>query len=291
MFRIIAGLIILVVIAGCGKDQAQTTIGKDKSPLICHVGGTMRPLMVKLAKLYEAKTGQKISINSAGSGELLAHIELMQVGDIYVCHDPFLDLLMKKKLGVDGWVIAELFPVIIVQKGNPKKITGLKDFTRDDIEIFLTDYKHSSLGRMLPTIFSKAGINFKQLVKQKNIHTNKSGSYVGNMIKLKNADAAIVWKVVAELRANAVEQISIDNYLPAPFVDMVTGATGKAYKLTPMRVTIATLKCSTQPTAAAKFAQFLTSATATKALTVAGYKVNAASPGAVYKNGVACDDH
>jgi molybdate transport system substrate-binding protein len=289
VFRIILGLIILVAIAGCGKEQA--TASKSKSPLICHVGGTMRPLIAKLAKLYEDKTGQKISINSAGSGELLAHIELMQVGDIYVCHDPFLDLLMKKQLGIDGWVIAELFPVIIVQKGNPKKITGLKDFTRDDIEIFLTDYKHSSLGRMLPTIFSKAGIDFKQLVKQKNIHTNKSGSYVGNMIKLKNADVAIVWKVVAELRANAVEQIYIDNYLPVPFVDMVTGATGKAYKLTPMRVTVATLKCSTQPTAAAKFAQFLTSATATKALTDAGYKANATSSRAVYKNGTACDDH
>jgi len=62
VFRIILGLIILVVIAGCGKEQA--TASKSKSPLICHVGGTMRPLIAKLAKLYEDKTGQKISINS-----------------------------------------------------------------------------------------------------------------------------------------------------------------------------------------------------------------------------------
>ena len=275
MFRTIAGLITLLILcSGCGKEKKQMEIKKKTEPLICHVGGTMRPMIAELAKLYEKNTGQKVSVNSAGSGELLAYIELQKEGDVYVCHDPFLDILMKKKLGVEGWVIAELFPVIIVQKGNPEKITGLKDLTRDDLEIFFTDYRLSSLGRMLPTIFKKAGIDFDKLKTKKNIYTNKSGSYVGNMVTMKNADAGIVWEVVAKLRSDSLDIVNIDKFLPVPHVDMVTSATGKNYPLTPMRVTVATLKCSEQPDKAARFAEFLSSDKVAERLKKAGYKID-----------------
>ena len=40
---------------------------KTARPLTCHVGGTMRPVMQKLAEMYEKETGQHIEINSARS--------------------------------------------------------------------------------------------------------------------------------------------------------------------------------------------------------------------------------
>ncbi|MFC1738451.1 substrate-binding domain-containing protein [Planctomycetota bacterium] len=126
-FVIIAVLLILL-------NQLSQPSGDD--PLICHVGGTMTPVLTELAKMYQQKTGQAVEINSAGSGELLAHIDLHKRGDVYVSHDPFLDILMQKfKMGIDGWLLAELTPVIAVSKGNPKNIQGLKDLTRDDVEL------------------------------------------------------------------------------------------------------------------------------------------------------------
>jgi molybdate transport system substrate-binding protein len=279
-----ASLLALLILAGCSESQAPKK-AKEAKPLMCHVGGTMRPLVAELAELYKKETGQIVEINSAGSGELLAHIEMQKRGDVYVCHDPFIDFLMKRNLGIDGWVIGELFPVIIVQKGNPKNIKGLKDLTRDDVKVFLTDYKLSSLGRMLPTIFKKAGINFEELNKKKKIGTNRSGGCVGNMVKMKNADAGIVWKVVAELRSDAVDIINIDKFIPVANVDMVTSATGKDYALTPMRVTVATLKCSKQLDAAAKFADFLVSDKVTEAFKSAGYKLDPKLVGKAYENG------
>ncbi len=246
------GLLISFFI-GCDSSQQQ------KDVLTCHVGGTMRPIIQKLAKLYEEETGQKIEINSAGSGELLAHIEMQKEGDLYVCHDPFLDILMKKRLGINGWTIAELTPIILVQKGNPKNIKGLKDLIAPDIDLALTDYKRSSLGRMLSTIFSKAGLDLETIKKSKLITTNKSGSYVATLVEMKNADAAIVWKAVASLRTDDTDYINIDEHLPVPYVDCITSATGKSYKLTPMRVTIATLECSNKKIPAQKFAEFLLS--------------------------------
>jgi molybdate transport system substrate-binding protein len=235
--------------------------GADSLPLVCHVGGTMRPVLQQLARLFEEQTGQKVEINSAGSGELLAHIEGQRLGDLYVCHDPFLDILMQKyEMGVDGWVIAELTPVIVVAKGNPKGIGGLKDLTRPDVSLALTDYTRSTLGRMLKTIFSKADVDFEQLNRDKKITIHKSGGYVANLVVTGNADAAMCWRAVAALRTDGLDVVELPvQHLPIPEVDAVTSATGKDYPLTPVRVTIATLTCASQPERAAEFAEFLTS--------------------------------
>ena len=151
---------------------------------------------------------------------------------------------------VDGYLLAELTPVITVQKGNPKNINGLKDLTRDDVELILTDYKGSSLGRMLSTIFSKANIDFEKLNETKKIHTNRSGGYAANFVMTGNADATMVWNAVAHLRSDKLDVIHIDGQLPVPHVLAVTCASGITFKLTPMRVTAETLTCSKKSAAA-----------------------------------------
>ncbi|MEA2013585.1 MAG: substrate-binding domain-containing protein, partial [Verrucomicrobiota bacterium] len=123
-----------------------------------------------------------------------------------------------------------------------------------------TDYKKSSLGRMMPTIFKKVGIDFKELNRKKRINIHKKGGYVANMVKTNNGDVGICWNAIAKLREETLDIIEIpQNQLPTPQIDAVSSATGKSFFLTPMRVTIATLKCSTNPEASKRFAEFLTS--------------------------------
>ena len=263
-------LLLACAVAGC--DDGEPSKGE---PLICHVGGTMRPVMLELAKRYERETGQAVEINSAGSGELLAHIELQSTGDLYVCHDPFLDILMRKvDMGVDGWTVAELTPVIIVAEGNPKNVQGLADLARNDVALALTDFDRSTLGRMLPTIFAKAGINVHALVQRKDVQINKSGGYVANLVVTGNADAALVWNAVARLRADDLDVVRLpDAHLPTPHVDAMTSATGGSYALTPVRVTMATLTCSRQPKAAQAFAEFVASSRAATVFEAFGFTV------------------
>jgi len=276
-------LLAIAVLTGCSpKDETNPA-------LVCHVGGTMRPVFDKLAEVYEQETGQKIEINSAGSGELLANIELLAEGDLYISHDPFLDIIMGKKLALDGWTLGEIYPVIVVQKGNPKNIRSLKDFTRKDIQLALTDYRLSTLGRLLPTIFAKAGLNLEQLTREKNIIVHRSGSYVGNLVVMKNADAALVWAAVAALRRDTLDSIPIADSLPIPHVDAVTSATGKTYILTPVRVTICSLKCSKQPDAAEEFTQFVISNRAKDILEEYGFGVPETLRRQEYKNGQKLD--
>jgi len=272
-------LVCVLSLMGCGK--------KDKSgePLLVHVGGTMRPVFEELAKTYEKETGQKVHVNSAGSGELLANIELQAEGDLYVCHDPFLDIIMHRQLAIDGWTVAEIYPVILVQEGNPKNIKTLKDLTRKDVQLALTDYKLSTLGRMLPTIFNKAGMDIHKITKEKNIIIHRSGSYVANLVSMKNADAAMVWEAVSILRKEDVDSIPITEHLPVRWVDTVTSATGKDYKLTPVRVTICSLKCSDQMEAGQKFIDFVISKRVRDILEDYGFGVPADLRIQEYKNG------
>lgn len=273
-------LLVAAVLSGCSPKDSTS------AALLCHVGGTMRPVFEKLAEVYEAETGTKVEINSAGSGELLANIELQAEGDLYVSHDPFLDIIMSKGLAVNGWTIGEIYPVIIVQKGNPKNIRTLNDLARDDIQLALTDYSLSTLGRLLPTIFGKAGMNLAALTQQKNIIIHRSGSYVANLVAMKNADAALVWEAVAALRRDTLDSIPITEHLPVPYVDAVTSATGKSYTLTPVRVTICSLNCSKQPEAAEPFMKFVTSARAKQILEEYGLGVPDELRRQEYKNGV-----
>ncbi|MBL8027512.1 MAG: substrate-binding domain-containing protein, partial [Fibrobacteres bacterium] len=91
-----------------------------EEPILCYVGGTMRPAMEELVKTYEAKTGKKVLVDYSGSGELIVKIKQTKKGDLFVAHDPFHAQVMKEGLGVKGWMIASVVPVIVVQKGNPK---------------------------------------------------------------------------------------------------------------------------------------------------------------------------
>jgi molybdate transport system substrate-binding protein len=280
--RIWTLLLAAAVLSGCSPKN------KANAPLQCHVGGTMRPVIEKLAEVYLEETGQKVEINSAGSGELLANIEMQAEGDLYVSHDPFLDIIMSKNLAVNGWTVGEVYPVIIVQKGNPKNIQTLQDLARSDVELALTDYQLSTLGRLLPTIFKKAGMDLDALTQEKNIIIHRSGSYVANLVTMKNADAALVWDAVAALRRDTVDSVQITKHLPVPYVDAITSATGKSYKLTPVRVTICSLKCSKQPAKAEAFMEFVVSDRAKAILEEYGFGVTDTLRKQEYKNGQQC---
>ena len=248
--------VLALAAGGCRKSGTLTV----------HVGGTMRPVIIELAEMYEKQTGQKVEINAAGSGELLAHIESHKEGDLYVCHDPFMDKLMDRKLGVDAWTIAELTPVIVVPKGNRRGITDLKQLEAEDVSLALTDFEKSTLGYILPTMFKKAEIDLEKLKKRANVSTFRQGGQAAQYVATGNADAAIVWNAVAHLRSASLDAVPIDpKYLPERDKDTVTSAaTAKTYTLIPVRVTVATLKCSAHPEEARKFAEFLTSEEATK---------------------------
>lgn len=276
-------LVVLMVAALLFLPEDGTT---EDAAVLCHVGGTMTPVFEALIEAWHAGGGHPVEISSAGSGELMASIEMQKRGDLYVCHDPYMDVIIARGLATDAWYLAELRPVLVVRKGNPKHIRGLRDLTRDDVRLALTDREYSTLGHMLPLIFAKAGLDLAALCGRKQVPTHRSGSHVANLVGLGSVDAGVVWQAVAHLRRDRVEVIPIDPFLPEPGVDIITSATGRDYDIAPVKVTLIGLTCARHAAAARDFTAFVLGPQGRQIVQDFGYHLDDKAGRQEYRNGL-----
>ena len=242
------GLAAMAFLPGCGGD--------DGPALYCYVGGTMRPAMEELARLYLEQTGHRVELDYGDSGSNMIKAEATRKGDLYVAHDPFHGAMDRRGLSVEGWTVATLQPVIAVAKGNPKKIGGLKDLARPGIRIILTDANYSTVGHINEVMFRRTGL--KAEIEKNVVTRTKMGGEAANAVILGHADATIVWNAVAHLRAKDLDAVPVEPpYRPDPSVDAVTSATFGPIDMSTVRVTVDLLKSSRRPEDACAFALFL----------------------------------
>jgi molybdate transport system substrate-binding protein len=247
-------LVLSLVLGAAGPALA----GDAPAPLLVHIGGTMKPAMEEICKLYEQETGRKIEVNYGDSGELMIKLKEMGKGDIIVVHDPFPGKLEKDGLVDKSYTVAVLTPVIAVKKGNPKKITGIKDLARDDVKVGLTDAKYSTTGHIVDVMFKKAGI--AEAMAKKEIPRARSGGEMANAVKIGTVDATIVWNAVVFARRDTLDAIDIDPAVrPDPTVDAVTSATYGKLDMSSAKVVLMTLKKAGDIEAARKLAELATS--------------------------------
>jgi len=228
------------------------------APLLVHVGGTMRPAMEELCKLFTAETGIRTEMNYNDSGALITAIETARKGDACVVHDPFGAAMEKKGLAARTYTVAALTPVIVVKKGNPLQIRGVKDLARKDVKVALTDALYSTGGHVVDVVFRKAGLT--EAMGAKDIVRARSGGEVANAVKLGTVDAAIVWNAVAFARKADLDVVALDPaVLPDARADAVTSATYGPIDMSVIRVTLTTLKTAAHPDAVRRLAEFVVS--------------------------------
>lgn len=223
--------------------------------LLVHVGGTMRPAMEEICKIFEQESGIKVDVNYNDSGALMTVIETTGKGDVCVVHDPFAPAMEKKGMVDRIYTVATLTPVIVVRKGNPKNVLGVKDLARADVKVGLTDEKYSTVGHIMPVVFRRAGIADAMSAKNKDIVRARGSGEMANAVKIGTVDAAVVWNAVAFQRRDALDSVTIDPAaMPDAKVDAITSATYGPIDMSYTKVTLMTLKCSKQIEAARKLA-------------------------------------
>lgn|GEM_PF-142406 len=244
----------LLVLGGSGSAENPD----ENDPLLCFVGGTMRPAMEKLVEMYKAKTGIPVLLDYADSGELFIRAEQTRRGDLLVVHDPYLAVAVNKGLADQGYTVAGLTGVIVVAKGNPKKIQGFTDLAKPGIRLIFTDPIYSTLGHIVELMCEKTELYDKIMANC--VTRTKTGGEAANAVGLGTVDAAIVWNAVAFLRRDKLDAIPIESrFQPQPGVDTVTTATFGLIDMSRVRVTAITLSFSKQIEKARAFAAFLAS--------------------------------
>lgn len=245
--------IMLVGVCSCGRKPVA-----EREPLLCYVGGTMRPAVEELARQYEAATQQKVLLDFGDSGQLMIKIEQTRRGDIYVCHDPFLAGAIRKGLAVEGRTVSALDPVIVVPRGNPKGIMRFTDLAKPGIRLVLTEAQYSTMGHIVDRMAEKIGI--QEPLNSNVVSRTRSGGEAANAVVMQMADAAVVWNAVAWLRKDKLDAIPIDPAIHLQQeVDAVTSATYGRINMDYVQVTAAVLKSSSAPDKALKFVAFMAS--------------------------------
>lgn len=228
----------------------------DAPALMMYCAAGVKPPVLKAAREFERRYGVKVDLQYGGSGTLLNNLQIAKQGDLYLAADvSFLEIAREKGLVRESLPLAQMKPVLAVQKGNPKNIKNLRDLLRRDVRLSLGNPETASIGKQTELLLSKAGL-WEDIVK----HVERSGVFkptvpdVANDVKLGAVDAGIVWDAT-------VNQYNCLLAIPVPEFD-------RAEKM----ISIGILESSQQATLALHFARFLNSEVGNQIFNTEGYR-------------------
>jgi molybdate transport system substrate-binding protein len=186
--------------AGCESEDATLTV---------YSGAGLRKPVAELAEEFGRSHGISVECDYAGSETLLSRIKLAKRGDLYLPGDEsYIDQAREAGLIASSLPVCYLIPVMIVQSGNPKQLTGPRDLIRPGIQVGLGDSQACAIGRTASQLFAKHGIAEKDL-EENVVFRSLTVNELGDKVKLGHLDVAIVWESVAAQFADGVEVVRI----------------------------------------------------------------------------------
>jgi len=193
----LAILFIAAACAGCTSSSqdarstvAATTAAPTESILVFSGAGLKAP-MEDIATAFTQKYGIGVQYSYGGSGVLITQMNLTRKGDVFIPGSTNEWKTAKTQGLVDSYdLIAYHVPVIVVQKGNPKNITSLKDLAQPGLKVALGDVNATAIGKAGSKMFKKMDIT---AAVEKNVVTRTPT--INELVTIMNAgqaDAAIL---------------------------------------------------------------------------------------------------
>ncbi|ABR55511.1 molybdenum ABC transporter, periplasmic molybdate-binding protein [Methanococcus vannielii SB] len=207
LFGILSLIFLCAIFSGC--------IGNLSNDKVIHayVGAGMQGPMDEIGVEFEKKYGIKVEYDYSGSGALLSKIIMSNKGDIFMPGDySTIYRLQEKEMIKEYSNVTKHIPVIIVQKGNPKNIQGIRDLEKEGLKIAVGE-ESIAIGAVFPKILEKAdkngniSKNVKSNVVVKGITVKQVLFYVSE----KTVDCAIIWRADALTLPESVDIVPIES--------------------------------------------------------------------------------
>lgn len=199
--------ILIVVLLGIASAGITLASGKSNKTLEILCAPAMRPPIEEMLAKFEKDTGVHTEISFDPSNIILGQLRLRSHGDLFVAADRYyIDKAVKAGYVIEPQTFAYLTPVIMVQKGNPRKIRSLADLTHRSIRVGLVDERTGAIGNVSTTVLKKNHLNIENINV---VYRATRIDELANAIKLKSIDAVIVWKPIAMLYPRDGEIVSI----------------------------------------------------------------------------------
>jgi molybdenum ABC transporter molybdate-binding protein len=185
---------------------------RENLVLFCAAG--MRRPVEQIRAGFERECGVHVDVQYGGSNTLLSQLQVSRVADLYLAaDDAYLAIARDKGLVKETLSIADMVPVIVVAKGNPKGIGGIADLLQEDVRVALGSPDQAAIGKRTREALAASG-QWALLER----HATQSGVFkptvpdVANSVKIGSVDAGIVWSATAsqypELEAIAIPELN-----------------------------------------------------------------------------------
>jgi molybdate transport system substrate-binding protein len=245
--RLIAAVALLgIAVASCGTDSSSvpgTTASRVSGDVVVFAASSLTEAFTEMGAAFTAANpAAKVTFNFGGSGDLVAQIGEGAPADVFASADE----ANMTKLTDAGENAGSPVPIakntfeIIVEKGNPKAVTGVADLAKPDLLVVLCA-DTVPCGKGAAKILANAGIT----VTPKSLEEKVKG--VVTKVTAGEADAGIVYvtdvkaagdnaegvEIPADLNVTSNYPIAVTKAAPNPraaqaFVDFVASAAGQA---------------------------------------------------------------
>ncbi|MCA9063051.1 MAG: substrate-binding domain-containing protein [Planctomycetaceae bacterium] len=179
----------------------------DRPELQLFAGAMLRTAIEDTIIEFEQREGVEVTRVYNGCGILVANMKTGQHPDAYfACDREFMDM------------VPDLFPVsvdvsqnqlvILVQKGNPHKITSLKDLSKEGIRVGIGHEKQCAMGWLTQNTFREGGV--QQEVMENVTVQAATGDLLVNQMRAGSLDAAVVYLSNAAGSGDFLEAYQID---------------------------------------------------------------------------------
>ncbi|QDV50615.1 molybdate ABC transporter substrate-binding protein [Gimesia fumaroli] len=213
---------------------------QESESLVMYCAAGIKPPVAEAAAQFAAEEfGVPIQLQYGGSGTLLSNLQVAKKGDLYLAADTsYIEIARKKNLLKEAVPVAQMHPVIMVKKGNPKQIQSIDDLIKEGVTVSLANPDAASIGKLTKKELEKAG-KWDALSKSARVF-KPTVSEVANDVLLGAVDAGIVWDATVNQHADKVEMIEVPEF-------------SQAIK----NVTVGVLNSSAHPQEALMFARYL----------------------------------
>ena len=189
----------------------KTDNNSSQSELILYCAAGLRLPIQKIVSEFQDEYGARINSQFGGSGSLLANIEAVNRGDLYLAADSsYTEIADNKGLINKSIPICELNAGLIVKKGNPLNLMTIEDCINNDrVRLVLANPEAASIGK-----FTKDVLLQNQLwdrVTRIITVTKPTVNDVANTIKIDAADAGIAWDVISN-QYEALDFIELEEF-------------------------------------------------------------------------------
>lgn len=258
---LLCAALCLALFAGCGSEPAaeptvEPTVEPTEAPLaleghslMVFCGAGMTEPFQEIAAAFEAETGCAMQVTYANAGQIQSQITTAEEGDLFIAGSA--DELKPVQDYVTASVdLVKHIPVLAVQAGGPKGITGLADLANEGVQLIIGDTEATPIGKIAQKALSDLGI-FDQV---NIVATTATAPQMPTVIANGEADAAIVWK--ENCNVEGVEIVDTEDLVP--YIKTIPAAS---------------LSCSADAEALAAFLDFLATDTAEGIWMSYGYEI------------------